>query len=199
MRSLPTLAGFVLAALVATCATATRPGNAAPDFTINDNATSRCGYPVTRASSWSSNGPIPNVRSSRSLRQRQHARAAERLCWQGCRVAVDQLDAPRAFRVQVRERNVEVDERAWGRPDGRADRCDQRGGTCYAARTTPQMFVVDPAGRIVYAGAIDDKRSTNPGDIKSAKNYVRAALDESMAGRPVTVASTRPYGCSVKY
>ena len=61
------------------------------------------------------------------------------------------------------------------------------------------MFVVDPKGNVVYAGAIDDKRSSNPADVKTAKNYVRAALAEATAGRPVTVASTTPYGCSVKY
>lgn len=72
-------------------------------------------------------------------------------------------------------------------------------GRAYAARTTPHMFVIDPQGKVVYAGAIDDKRSSNPADAKTANNYVRAALTESLAGKPVTVAQTRPYGCSVKY
>jgi hypothetical protein len=61
------------------------------------------------------------------------------------------------------------------------------------------MFVIDPAGKVVYAGAIDDKRSANPADVKGANNHVRAALNESLAGKPVTTASTTPYGCSVKY
>jgi peroxiredoxin len=74
-----------------------------------------------------------------------------------------------------------------------------RVGKSYGAKTTPHMFVVDPGGTIVYAGAIDDKRSANPADAKTANNYVRAALTEAMAGKPVTVASTTPYGCSVKY
>jgi peroxiredoxin len=72
-------------------------------------------------------------------------------------------------------------------------------GRAYAAKTTPHMFVIDPAGKIVYEGAIDDRRSANPADAKSANNYVRAALAEAKAGKPVTVASTTPYGCSVKY
>jgi len=72
-------------------------------------------------------------------------------------------------------------------------------GRAYDAKTTPHMFVIDPAGRIVYAGAIDDKRSARESDRKTANNYVRAALNESLAGKPVTVASTTPYGCSVKY
>jgi peroxiredoxin len=72
-------------------------------------------------------------------------------------------------------------------------------GHAYGAKTTPHMYVVDPAGKLVYMGAIDDKRSTNPEDVKIAKNFVRAALDEAMSGKPVTVASTVSYGCSIKY
>jgi hypothetical protein len=72
-------------------------------------------------------------------------------------------------------------------------------GRAYSAKTTPQMFVVDPAGNVIYSGAIDDRRSTNPADAKVAHNYVRAALTDALAGRPVAVASTAPYGCSVKY
>jgi len=72
-------------------------------------------------------------------------------------------------------------------------------GKEYGAKTTPHMYVIDPKGKLVYMGAIDDKRSTNPEDVKTAKNYVLAALDESMAGKPVTMASTVSYGCSIKY
>ena len=72
-------------------------------------------------------------------------------------------------------------------------------GRAYAAKTTPHMFVVGPDGHVIYNGAIDDRRSSNPADAKSANNYVRAALDEALAGKPVTVASSAPYGCSVKY
>jgi len=72
-------------------------------------------------------------------------------------------------------------------------------GRAYSAKTTPHMFVVDPGGKVVYAGAIDDKRSTNPADAKSAHNYVRAALTEATSGKPVTVANTTPYGCTIKY
>jgi hypothetical protein len=72
-------------------------------------------------------------------------------------------------------------------------------GRAYAAKTTPHMFVIDPSGKVVYEGAIDDKRSARASDRAGAHNYVRAALNESLAGKPVTVASTAPYGCSVKY
>ena len=72
-------------------------------------------------------------------------------------------------------------------------------GQAYTAKTTPHMYVIDPSGKLVYAGGIDDKRSANLADVKTAKNFVRAALDETLAGKPVTVATAQPYGCSVKY
>ena len=72
-------------------------------------------------------------------------------------------------------------------------------GRSYAAKTTPHMFVIDPSGTLVYKGAIDDRPSTDPADTFAAKNYVAAALDETLAGKPVSIASTKPYGCGVKY
>ena len=72
-------------------------------------------------------------------------------------------------------------------------------GHAYEAKTTPHMFVIDPSGKLIYAGAIDDHATTDPEDIKSSKNYVSDALSESMAGKPVATSYTRPYGCSVKY
>ena len=72
-------------------------------------------------------------------------------------------------------------------------------GRAYGAKTTPHMFIIDTTGKVVYNGAIDDKRSTDVADVKTAKNYVAAALDEIKAGKPVSVATTTPYGCTVKY
>ena len=72
-------------------------------------------------------------------------------------------------------------------------------GRLYDARATPHMVVIDRNGRIAYMGAIDDTPSTSLADVKTAKNYLVAALDEIAAGKPVTVASTRAYGCSIKY
>lgn len=72
-------------------------------------------------------------------------------------------------------------------------------GHLYDARATPHMVVIDAKGIVAYMGAIDDKRSTDVADVKTAKNYVASALDELAAGKPVTVAATRDYGCSVKY
>ena len=72
-------------------------------------------------------------------------------------------------------------------------------GREYSAKTTPHMFIIDPSGKLIYDGAIDDHPTTDPDDVKSSKNYVSAALTEAMAGQPVAVSSTRPYGCNVKY
>jgi peroxiredoxin len=72
-------------------------------------------------------------------------------------------------------------------------------GNAYGAKTTPHMYIIDGTGKVVYNGAIDDRKSTDVADVKGAKNYVAAALDEMKAGKPVSVASTTPYGCSVHY
>jgi len=76
---------------------------------------------------------------------------------------------------------------------------DGKAGRAYGARTTPHMYIVDPAGTLVYAGAIDSKPTSSVADIAGATNHVKVALQEALAGKPITTASTRPYGCSVKY
>jgi peroxiredoxin len=77
-------------------------------------------------------------------------------------------------------------------PDGKA-------GQTYGAKNTPHMFVISPEGKVIYQGAIDSKPSAKAEDIPGSTNYVKVALDESMAGKPVSTASTKPYGCTVKY
>lgn len=72
-------------------------------------------------------------------------------------------------------------------------------GRAYAAKTTPHMYIVDPAGKLVYMGGIDDKPTADVADIKTAKNHVTAALADLKAKRAVQTASSKPYGCSVKY
>jgi hypothetical protein len=77
-------------------------------------------------------------------------------------------------------------------PEGRV-------GRGYAAKTTPHLFVIDGRGVLRYQGGIDDKPTADQSDIAGARNHVLAALGELKAGKPVSVAETRPYGCSVKY
>lgn len=77
-------------------------------------------------------------------------------------------------------------------PDGKV-------GRAYGSKNTPNMVIISPEGKIIYEGAIDSKATPNPADIPVSTNYVKAALDESLAGKPVSNPTTRPYGCSVKY
>ncbi|MDO8343615.1 MAG: redoxin domain-containing protein [Cellvibrio sp.] len=69
----------------------------------------------------------------------------------------------------------------------------------YTAKVTPHMFVIAPDGKLIYAGAIDDKASAKINDVDTAKNYVAAALNEAFDGKPVSEPANRPYGCPVKY
>lgn len=72
-------------------------------------------------------------------------------------------------------------------------------GRSYGATCTPDMFIVGKDGVLIYSGAIDDKNSADEGDVKTAKNFVKSALDEALAGKPVSVSSSQAYGCGVKY
>ena len=72
-------------------------------------------------------------------------------------------------------------------------------GQLYGAKTTPHMYIVSPQGQLVYAGAIDSIASAQVDDIKTATNYVRQGLSEALAGKAITLASSRAYGCSIKY
>jgi len=72
-------------------------------------------------------------------------------------------------------------------------------GRSYNAKTTPHMYIIDAASKLVYMGGIDSITSSNPDDIPSATQHVNVALQEMAAGKPVSTAVTKPYGCSVKY
>ena len=72
-------------------------------------------------------------------------------------------------------------------------------GRLYNAKTTPEMYVINPTGKLIYEGAIDDRPTPDPDDVHGAHNYVSDALTEAMAGKAVATPYTRPYGCSVKY
>jgi peroxiredoxin len=76
---------------------------------------------------------------------------------------------------------------------------DGKIGRAYGARVTPHMYIVDPQGKLVYAGAIDSKPSSNPADIATATNYVSQGIGELTGGKPLSLATTRAYGCSIKY
>jgi len=199
MRAQLTMLGLGLT-LAAGAAVAQVPGAPAPGFTLNDTA----GKPVALADyrgkyvvlEWT-NPECPFVQKhyvSRNMQDLQKEWGAKGVVW----LAINSTNANHAeFKTPAEMAN-------WMRAQGAAQSAtlldsSSATGRAYGAKTTPQMFVVDPAGKVIYAGAIDDKRSSNPADAKTANNYVRAALTEALAGKPVTTASTSPYGCSVKY
>ena len=72
-------------------------------------------------------------------------------------------------------------------------------GHLYQAKTTPHMFVISPKGVLIYDGAIDDRPTTDLADVNGAKNYVSLALEEATSGKAISIPTTRPYGCSIKY
>lgn len=200
MMRLPfTAAVAALAAVAAAPAFAAQPGQPAPALTLKDTT----GRSVSLADfkgrtvvlEWTNPG-CPFVRKhyeSRNLPGLQ-SRHAKDVAWVLVNSThpghVDYL-APAALQSRLA---------SWGAapaavlmdPDGVA-------GRAYGARTTPQMWVIDGAGVVRFAGGIDDKPSANPADIPGARNFVVAALDDLKAGRPVATASAMPYGCSVKY
>ena len=192
------LAGCV--ALAFTLPAAAAPGLPAPDFAVADTN----GKPVKLSDyrgkfvvlEWT-NPECPFVRKhydSQNMQGLQKEWGAKDVVW----LTINSTNASHS------EYKTPEEMAKWMRAQGAAPRATLIDGTsatarAYAAKNTPHMFVVDPMGKIIYDGAIDDKRSTNPADVKIANNYVRAALTEATAGKPVSIASTTPYGCTMKY
>lgn len=192
------LAAALLSA--ATAAFAVNPGQPAPEFTLTDVS----GKPVKLSDQkgkyvvleWV-NPDCPYVQkhyNSANMPNLQKEYGGKQVVWlsiNSTREGHSEFKSPQQMSGWMKEKGAAPAATLLDR--------DSKVGKAYGAVTTPHMYVIDPKGTLVYAGAIDDKRSTNPADVKAAKNYVRVALDESMAGKPVSTASTSPYGCTVKY
>ena len=192
------VAGFV--AVAAALPAVAAPGIAAPEFTVADTA----GKPVKLSDyrgkfvvlEWT-NPECPFVRkhyNSQNMQGLQKEWGAKDVVW----LTINSTNASHS------EYKTPDQMASWMREQGAAPKATLIDGTsatarAYAAKNTPHMFVIDPTGKVIYDGAIDDKRSTNVADVKGANNYVRAALTEATAGKPVSIASTTPYGCTMKY
>jgi peroxiredoxin len=187
-------------ALVAAGAIASTPGAPAPDFSVTDTAGKAVKLSDYKGKfvvlEWT-NPECPFVQkhyNSKNMQDLQKEWGAKDVVW----LAINSTNQSSS------EFKTAAQMDAWLKTQGAAPKsalidASSATGRAYAAKTTPHMFVVDPTGKVLYNGAIDDKRSANPADARTAKNYVRAALTEATGGKPVTVASTTPYGCSVKY
>jgi len=199
MRFIPILTAASLA-IAANVSFAASAGQAAPDFTVADSN----GKPVHLADykgkfvvlEWT-NPECPFVQkhyNSANMPALQKEWGAKDVVW----LTVNSTNRSSSEFKTGAQMNSWMQSHAAAQKAVLID-ADSATGAKYAAKTTPHMFVIDPKGEIVYAGAIDDKRSTRIEDTKTATNYVRVALNEAMAGKPVTTPNTTPYGCTVKY
>lgn len=194
------LAGTALAALISAQAAAVAPGNPAPAFAL----TTLDGKPVALADlkgkwvalEWT-NPECPFVQKhygADNMQATQRAAADKQVVW----VQVNSTHPGHQDFKSAKQMNE------WllamkASPTYAA--LDQSGvvGKAYGAKTTPHMYLINPGGQVVYNGAIDDKRSANPADIPGARNHMKEAITEAVSGKPVTIAATTPYGCSIKY
>lgn len=189
------------AALFIGAQAAPQVGQPAPDFTLTDhhgNRHSLADYKgKTVVLEWV-NPECPIVQKhynkSGNIPALQKAATADGVVWlqinSGYSGAQGDYDAAQ---VDAWMKNQRVASTAYLRdPEGKV-------GKLYDARTTPHLFIVNPQGSLVYAGGIDDIRSGDPDDIAKANNYVKAALADLKSGKPVATATSKPYGCAVKY
>jgi peroxiredoxin len=203
-RTFTTLASMVVAGLAlshfASARTAATVGQAAPAFTLTDTngkTHSLSDYKGKYVVLEWVNFDCPFVGKhygSGNMQKLQKAYTAKDVIWLSINSSAPgkQGNFPAAkINALLKEKNAAPSAYLLD-PDGNV-------GRAYGAKTTPHMYVIDPAGTLLYAGGIDDKPSTDVADIPTARNYLSAALDEALAGNPVSVKSSQPYGCSVKY
>jgi peroxiredoxin len=201
IRSLATVSIAMLGSLAASAALAEAvPGKPAPAFSLTDVDGKKVSLADLRGKTvvleWT-NPSCPFVQKhygSGNMQGLQKRAAADGVTWvtiNSTHSTHGEYQAPTAKKAWIKQQNAA--------PGVVALDAEGAIGRAYGAKTTPHMFVINPAGQVVYAGAIDDKRSANPADIKGARNHVTEALADLRAGRAVAVASTAPYGCSVKY
>jgi peroxiredoxin len=201
MNTVATAALFAALSMAGTAAVAAASvGQSAPAFSVTDTA----GKTVSLADfkgkyvvlEWVNPG-CPYVQkhySSANMQGTQRAAVDKGVVWLAVNsTAPDAADyrAPAAMASWMKEQQAAASA-ALMDSDGKV-------GRAYGARTTPHMYVIDAQGKLVYAGAIDSRPSSRAADVKGATNYVNQALGEALAGKPVSLAATQPYGCSVKY
>lgn len=194
------LALAILTLLSAGAYAAPAPGDQAPDFSLTDLHGQKHSLSDYKGKyvvlEWNNPG-CPFVRKhydSGNMPKLQQEERAKGVVWLTINsAAADRQGALPPEQLEKFLQDEHANPTAYLRdPDGAV-------GHLYGAKTTPDMYVIAPDGKLIYDGAIDNKPTPDPEDIPTATNYVRAALDESMSGKPVAVQTSRPYGCSVKY
>ncbi|MGA8530736.1 MAG: thioredoxin family protein [Acidobacteriaceae bacterium] len=198
-RSLATLFSVILA-FTLTAAAAARVGDPAPNFTGTDShgrthhlSDYRGKFVVLE---WTNNG-CPFTRKhydSGNMQRLQKEWTARGIVWL---TILSSAPGQQGYMTAAQE-NAYIEK---VHADPTAAILDPNGtiGRLYDAKTTPDMYVIDPSGKLLYSGAIDDHPTTDVSDIPASKNYVTAALTDAMAHKPISPDYTRPYGCSVKY
>jgi len=190
----------LIAAPISTALAQAVPGKPAPAFTLADLDGRKVALAEMRGKyvilEWT-NPSCPFVRKhygSGNMQSLQRRFAAEGVVW--LTINSTARSHPEYLKPAEMKSWLQQQEAA---PTIAALDADGTVGRAYGAKTTPHMYVIDPNGALVYAGAIDDKRSADPADVKTASNFVVQAMNELRAGKPVSSPATPPYGCSIKY
>ena len=201
MKRRPLLALSALAPLAAflPAAHAAAVGQSAPDFTLMDTT----GKPVKLSDfrgkhvvlEWNNPGcPFVRKHYQGNMQALQKDAASKGIVWLAINstedASADYLTPPQMARWMNEQKAAST-----------ATLMDEDGqvGRAFAARVTPHMYIVDPQGRLVYAGGIDSIPSARVDDIPKATPYIRNAMAEIAAGKPLSVTTSRPYGCTIKY
>jgi peroxiredoxin len=194
------LAALVAVVLAAPAHAAAVVGQPAPEFTLTDStgkshnlASFKGKFVVLEWNNFDCPFVVKHYGSG-NMQKLQQAYTGKGVVW----LTVNSSAAGKQGHLQPAEVAGKLAERK-AAPSAYLLDADGKVGKAYGAKTTPHMYVIDPKGTLVYAGGIDDKPSTDAADIAGARNHVAAALDEALAGKPVSVATSTPYGCSVKY
>ena len=199
MKLLPALVAF--AALIGTAHATIEVGQSAPDFTLTDitgHTHSLSDYKGKVVVLEWNNPACPFVKKhydSGNIPTLQKNAAADGIVWLTINSGAPGSEGACSTPVEIKswlQKNAAVPTAYFCDSDGKV-------GHLYGAKTTPDMYVINADGVLVYKGAIDSIRSADIADIAHATNYVKAALDALKSSQPIAKPVSEPYGCSVKY
>ncbi len=199
MKNIATTA-FVLATIIGTVIAAPQTGQPAPEFTLTDSNGKSHKLSDFKGKfvvlEWLNHGCPFVVKhyGSGNMQKLQKEFTGKDVVW----LSIASSAPGKQGHMSAEETNKTKEEKGSAATAVLLDE-DGTVGRLYEAKVTPHLFVVDPEGTLIYMGAIDDKKSVDAADIAGAKNYVKQALDEAMAGKPVSEPTTTAYGCPVKY